>query len=178
MHNVGHCTFVAAEDIARARAIGATFEVSPYLWSPSPISDDIAAAVGPEVIKRVWPVRELIESGALVVPGSDWSVVPSVNPWIGIETLVTRQVPGGGGRFFGKTEAISFAAGHGSFHGQCRTPGAHVQPCRLHRRLACSPTSSSSIRIRTPFLSRKIHDTKVRMTFIAGEKVYDASRER
>jgi len=32
MHNVGHCTFVAPDDIARARSIGATLEVSPYLW--------------------------------------------------------------------------------------------------------------------------------------------------
>ena len=47
------------------------------------------------VIKRVWPVREMIASGALVVPGSDWSVVPSLSPWIGIETLVTREKPGG-----------------------------------------------------------------------------------
>src|SRR5262249_15136213 len=36
MHNVGHCTFVSKDDLARARAIGATFEVSPYLWAPSP----------------------------------------------------------------------------------------------------------------------------------------------
>ena len=93
MHNVGHCTFVAKEDIARARGIGATFEVSPYLWGPTPINDSIAAAVGQKLIARVWPVREMLEAGALVVPGSDWSVVPSVNPSIGIETLVTREKP-------------------------------------------------------------------------------------
>ena len=95
MHNVGHCTFVAKADIARARAIGATFEVSPYLWGPSPINDSITQAVGPHLIARVWPVREMLEARALVVPGSDWSVVPSVNPWIAIESLVTRERPGG-----------------------------------------------------------------------------------
>ena len=109
MHNPGHCTFVAKDDIARARAIGATFEVSPYLWGPSPINDAITAAVGDELIRRVWPVREMLDAGALVVPGSDWSVVPSVSPWIGVETLVTREIPGGSARSFGKGEAITLA---------------------------------------------------------------------
>ncbi len=36
LHDVGHCTFVAKEDIPRAREIGATYEVSPYLWGPTP----------------------------------------------------------------------------------------------------------------------------------------------
>ena len=31
-------------------------------------------------------------------PGSDWSVVPSVNPWSAVETLVTREEPGGSAR--------------------------------------------------------------------------------
>ncbi len=80
LHDVAHCTFVAKADVGRARALGAVFEVSPYLWFPSPINDDIIKAIGDERIDRVWPVRELIESGALVVPGSDWSVVPSASP--------------------------------------------------------------------------------------------------
>ncbi|MFD2501177.1 amidohydrolase family protein [Rhizorhabdus histidinilytica] len=93
MHEVGHLTFVNPADLARAKAIRATLEFSPYLWFPSPINDDIIKAIGEERIKRVWPVREGIDSGALVIAGSDWSVVPSANPWIGIETLVTRRAP-------------------------------------------------------------------------------------
>jgi predicted amidohydrolase YtcJ len=106
-HNVGHCTFVAAEDMVRGLDLGATFEMSPYLWSPSPISDSIASAVGEERVRRIWPVRDTIDSGSLVVPGSDWSVVPSVNPWIGIETLVTRELPGGSDKSFGKEQATT-----------------------------------------------------------------------
>jgi hypothetical protein len=45
-------------------------------------------------MQRWTPVKGAIDSGALVVPGSDWAVVPSVNPWIAIETLVTRLPPG------------------------------------------------------------------------------------
>ncbi len=106
-HDVGHCTFVAKEDLAMARRVGAAFEISPYLWDPSPINDDITKAVGEQRIRRVWPAREMIDAGALVVPGSDWAVVPSVNPWIAVETLVTRENPGGSARSFGKEQAIT-----------------------------------------------------------------------
>ncbi len=177
MHNVGHCTFVAADDIARARAIGATFEVSPYLWSPSPISDDIERAVGPEVSKRVWPVRELIESGALVVPGSDWSVVPSVDPWIGIETLVTREAPGGGQRSFGKGEAISVAQAIDLFTvNAARQERMTNQVGRIEAGLFADVIVVNQDPYAVP--ATHLHDTHVRMTFIAGEKVYDAMSHR
>ena len=44
LHELGHCTFVSQGDVPHARALGATFEVSPYLWGPSPINDDITKA--------------------------------------------------------------------------------------------------------------------------------------
>ncbi len=173
MHNVGHCTFVNPADIARARAIGATFEVSPYLWGPSPINDAITAAVGPEIIKRVWPVREMLDAGALVTPGSDWSVVPSVNPWIGIETLVTRQVAGGSTNTFGAAEAITLPEAMDLFT---------VNSARLERRadklgrLDPGYLADFIVVDRNPYdvPIAQVHDTKVRMTFIGGEKVFDA----
>lgn len=174
MHNVGHCTFVAKEDIARARGIGATFEVSPYLWGPTPINDDITAAVGREVIKRVWPVREMIEAGALVVPGSDWSVVPSVSPWIGLETLVTREKPGGSEQTFGKDESISLDQAMDLF-----TVNAAREEGKSDRigHLDTGMLADLIVVDRNPFEVpiRDVHATKVKMTFINGELVYDAS---
>ncbi len=70
MHNVGHVTFVAKEDIARARAIGATFEVSPYLWGPSPINDAITKAVDEELIARVCRDLALTSREAFGVPAT------------------------------------------------------------------------------------------------------------
>jgi predicted amidohydrolase YtcJ len=174
MHNVGHCTFVSKEDIARARGIEATFEVSPYLWGPTPINDSITAAVGTELIRRVWPVREMIDSGALVVPGSDWSVVPSVNPWVGIETLVTREMPGGSARSFGKAEAISVAEAMDLF-----TANAARQERTANQlgRLEVGMLADMIVVDQDPYAvaPTRLHDTHVRMTFIGGEKVYDAA---
>jgi len=174
MHNVGHCTFVAKDDIARARAIGATFAVSPYLWGPTPINDSIASAVGPEIIKRVWPVREMIDSGALVVAGSDWSVVPSVNPWIGIETLVTREVPGGSPTSFGKAEAITLDEAINLF-----TVNAAAQEGAGSRvgRIEVGMLADIIVVEQNPYdvPIARVHETKVDMTFIGGEKVFDVA---
>ncbi len=107
LHDIGHATFVHPDDYGRARAANAVMELSPYLWGPSPINDDISKAVGPERIMRVWPFRDLLDAGELVVAGSDWSVVPSVNPWPAIETMLTRERWGGSDDTFGKPQAIT-----------------------------------------------------------------------
>jgi hypothetical protein len=173
MHNVGHVTFVAKEDIARARAIGATFEVSPYLWGPSPINDAITTAVGEELITRVWPVREMLDAGAPVVPGSDWAVVPSVDPWVGIETLVTRQVPGGSPTSFGPAQAISVAEAIELF-----TTNAARQARKSDRLGRIEPGMQADLIVvdQNPYQVPRtsIHRTKVQLTFVGGEKVYEA----
>jgi len=176
LHNTGHCTFVAKEDISRARAMGATFEVSPYLWSPTPINDSITAAVGEERIKRVWPVREMIESGSLVVPGSDWAVVPSVNPWIGIETLVTRERPGGSQESFGKAEAIRLDQAADLFTiNSARQEGMADKVGRIEPGMLADVIVVDRNPFEVPIT--EVHLTKVKMTFIGGEKVFDASSQ-
>jgi predicted amidohydrolase YtcJ len=107
MHQIGHSTFIDPEDLPRFKVLNAAVEFSPYLWDPQPINDDITKAVGFPRMDRVWPIREGFVSGALVIAGSDWAVVPTPNPWIGIETAITRRNPGGSERSFGLGQAIS-----------------------------------------------------------------------
>jgi predicted amidohydrolase YtcJ len=174
MHNVGHCTFVAKADIARARAIGATFEVSPYLWGPSPINDSITQAVGPQLIARVWPVREMLEARALVVPGSDWSVVPSVNPWLAIESLVTRERPGGSPDSFGKAEAISLPQALELFtENAAEQEGVSDQVGRIEVGMLADVIVVDQNPYEVPVT--RVHNTRVKMTFVGGEKVFDAA---
>lgn len=107
IHHVGHATFVDPKDMPRFKALNTAVEFSPYLWDPQPINDDITSAIGEPRIDRVWPIKEGFAASALVVAGSDWAVVPTPNPWIGIETAITRRNPGGGARSFGVEEAIT-----------------------------------------------------------------------
>jgi len=172
LHNVGHCTFVAQSDILRARKIAATFEVSPYLWAPSPINDSITAAIGDDRMDRIWPVREMLEAGALVVPGSDWSVVPSVNPWIGIETLITRETPGdGSGKSFGKGEAITLDQAIAMYTiNSARHVGTAHKLGRIEEGMLADVIVVDQDPYEVPL--RDLHKTNVMMTIINGEIVY------
>jgi hypothetical protein len=172
LHEVGHCTFVAQGDLTLARAAGATYEVSPYLWGPTPINDDITKAVGAERISRVWPVREMIDAGALVVPGSDWAVVPSVNPWGAIETLVTRERPGGSADSFGKAEAITLREALDLF---TVNSARHLGTAHELGQIAPGMIADLIVVDQDPYQVpvRSLHKTTVLMTIINGEVVFE-----
>jgi predicted amidohydrolase YtcJ len=175
MHDVGHASFVNMDDLKRARSVGATIEMSPYIWYPNPIIPDIAKAVGPERMKRWIPVKDAIDSGALVVPGSDWAVVPSVNPWIAIETLVTRQKPGGGGEVLGEMERISLEQAFDLF-----TVNSALQMGNRSKTGSIEQGLLADVLVldRNPFKipATQIHQTKVRLVLINGEIVHRAAK--
>ncbi len=172
-HNVGHNSFVQMDDIARARDMFATFEFSPYIWYPTPIIGDIRAAVGEERMKRWIPVKDALDAGAQVVAGSDWSVVPSVNPWIAIETLVTRQVPGGGGEVLGAQERITLDQAIDIFTRQSaeQMNSGHATGTIETGKLADMIVLDRNI-FEVPITD--VHDTKVLMSFVGGDLVYQA----
>lgn len=177
MHEVGHNSFVKMSDIKRARGIQATLEMSPYIWYPNPIIPDIKKAIGPERMKRWIPVKDAIDAGALVVPGSDWSVVPSVNPWIAIETLVTRQKPGGGGEVLGAAERITLKQAIDMFTvNSAREMGDRAEEGTLEPGLWADFIVLDRNPFRIPIT--QVHATQVRMTVINGEVVYRAPVEQ
>jgi hypothetical protein len=173
LHEMSHNSFVQMDDIRRARSLGATFEMSPYIWFPNPIIPDIVRAVGEERMQRWIPVRDAMEAGALVVPGSDWPVVPNVNPWIGLETLVTRQAPGGIGEQLGAAERISLEQAVDMF-----TVNASRQFGNRHQTGSIETGMLADLVVidRNIFTIpvTDIHNTQVLMTFIEGELVYQA----
>jgi predicted amidohydrolase YtcJ len=172
-HDVGHNSFVQMSDIKRARALGATFEMSPYIWYPNPIIPDIAKAIGPERMKRWIPVKDAIDSGALVVPGSDWPVVPNVNPWIAIEGLVTRQKMGGGGEELGAAEKITLQQAFALFTANsAEQMGDRYRTGSIEKGLLADVVVLDRNPFKIPVT--QIHDTKVKMTLINGEVVYRA----
>ncbi|MGE5722837.1 MAG: amidohydrolase family protein [Sphingomonadales bacterium] len=109
----------------------------------------------------------------LVVLGSDWPVVPLVNPWIAIETLVTRQAPGGGGEVLGAQEQVTLQ-----------------QVTRLPARQMNFDVATGTIEKGKPadFIVldlnifeipiTDVHKTTVLRTFVGGEEVYATSADR
>ncbi|NVK44221.1 MAG: amidohydrolase [Oceanospirillaceae bacterium] len=94
-HELAHAEYIDAADLPRFTALGAVADFAPYIWYPSPIADAIQSAVG-ERARQAFPARDLIDSGARIVAGSDWpSAVADMNPWPGLEALITREDPYG-----------------------------------------------------------------------------------
>ncbi len=92
-HELAHAGYIDDADLPRFAQLNAVAELSPVIWYPSPIIDAVISAVG-ERGKRYWPMRTLVASRAPLAAGSDWpSVVPSMDPWSGVESMVTRSDP-------------------------------------------------------------------------------------
>ncbi len=92
-HELAHAGFIAPSDIPRFKRLNVVADLSPYLWHPSPINCSIVSALG-ERGEHYWPIRDLLEAGAPLLTGSDWpAAVPSMDPWIGLEAMVTRRDP-------------------------------------------------------------------------------------
>jgi predicted amidohydrolase YtcJ len=94
-----------------------------------------------------------------------------VNPWIAIETLVTRENPGGSARSFGKGEAISVKEAIQLFT---------VNSAR-HRHLegslgAIAPGMVADLVVlsKDPYEipARELHEINVITTYIGGEVVF------
>jgi hypothetical protein len=174
-HEIGHNTFIDPADLPRGNALGLTWEMSPYIWYPVPITDvDIRNAVGETMMERIWPIKDAVDTGANVVAGSDWSIVPSANPWLAIETMVTRQVPGGGGKTIAPSQRITLEQAMRIF----TENGAVLMGDRdLVGSLEVGMRADFVVTETNPFKVpiTQVHATKVKMTFVDGEKVFDAA---
>ena len=92
-HELAHAEFIDPEDIPRFASLNVAADFSPYIWFRSPIVDSVINAVG-ERGTRSFPARDLLNTRAQIVAGSDWpSAVPDINPWTGIEAMLTRADP-------------------------------------------------------------------------------------
>ena len=174
LHQVGHNNFTTKIDLARGRALGVTFEYSAYLYYLNGVTRVYLKAIGPQRFERYKPVRDTIDLGAIALEGSDWPVSPTPNPWIAIETLVTRKKPGGSdepalapGQAITVKEAIDLYTvnaarqfGHASQVGSI-TPGLLADLIVIDRNPFTVPITT-------------VHDTKVETVLINGEIVYEA----
>ena len=98
-HHMAHSMLVYPEDLPRFdfNRSNMITEVSPYqLWVPDPTANYTwPKLIGRDLFNQTFtPLKSLVDAGAVVTYGSDWDNVPSPNPWIGVEGMITRQYPG------------------------------------------------------------------------------------
>lgn len=94
-HEISHAGIMHADDIPRFGQLNAVPELAPILWYPVPgLAEAQSAVLGAQREEESFPIRTLIETGAAPAYGSDWpAVVPTPNPWPGVESMVTRRDP-------------------------------------------------------------------------------------
>lgn len=170
---IAHVVYVDPADVPRFARLGVVADASPYIWFPSMIQDSIANQLPEKTFARSFPCRELVDNGALLAAGSDWPVVPLPNPWLGLETLVTRANPDPSvsgelnpSQRLSLPEAIATftrnpakAAGLGDVTGAIK-PGLSADFIVLNQNLFHVEPG-------------QIHQTQVDSTYFQGRKVYD-----
>jgi predicted amidohydrolase YtcJ len=85
---VEHAQHLRREDIGRFAQLGVIASMQPY----HAIDDGRWAEkrIGPERIKTTYAFRSLLDQGAILAFGSDWTVAP-ISPILGIYAAVTRR---------------------------------------------------------------------------------------
>ncbi|MBS1721897.1 MAG: amidohydrolase [Armatimonadetes bacterium] len=86
---VEHAQHLTAADIPRFGKLGVIPSMQPYHKA-----DDgryCEEVIGTDRSKTSYAYKDLLDTGAQLTFGSDWSVV-SINPWLGIETAVTGKI--------------------------------------------------------------------------------------
>ncbi|MDC5839426.1 amidohydrolase [Vibrio europaeus] len=93
-HRIAHTAMIHPDDLPRIAENNVWAEFSPVFWYDMAAIRVIEQDIGEHrVNKYMYPVRPLVELGANVSIGTDWTVTP-VNPWVALETVVTRRGPG------------------------------------------------------------------------------------
>ena len=92
---LAHLSLIADDDVARFRRLGVVANMTP-LWSVDDPWETIFAPrlFGPERFRELYKTRTLLDSGVVLVWGSDWPVT-GVSPLDGLETAITHRYPGG-----------------------------------------------------------------------------------
>jgi predicted amidohydrolase YtcJ len=90
-HQIAHMNLIAPVDVPRLASLNVTADLCPPLWYPGTASAGHARAVGSKRYQQAWPIRSIVESGALAMAGSDWpTLFATPNPWPGLAGMITR----------------------------------------------------------------------------------------
>jgi predicted amidohydrolase YtcJ len=92
-HILAHIQLFDPADVPRFAELGVVASFQPlWAYEDSYIRDLTEPRLGPERSRWLYPMRSVMETGAIVAAGSDWSVT-SMNPLLAIETAIRRVNP-------------------------------------------------------------------------------------
>jgi hypothetical protein len=169
---IEHIESPNAKDIPRFGMLGVIASMQPLHATPNDnILNVWAGSIGPERAARAWPWHSILAGGATLAFGSDWPVV-TLNPWPGVQILLTRETPEGtppGGwlpqeRLTLEQAIQGYTMGGAIAARRAKTEGS-IEVGKLADVII---TSQNLFKIPT----NQIGKTKVMMTMVGGKTVY------
>ena len=92
-HHIAHLQLPDPADIPRLRQLGVIANIQPFWAQPDPMTETMTKPRVGARAARLYPIGDLIRSGAVLCLGSDWPV-STPNPFLEMEVAVTRRVVG------------------------------------------------------------------------------------
>ncbi|WP_019171673.1 amidohydrolase [Pseudaminobacter salicylatoxidans] len=174
-HQCAHSTILHGGNLKRFRDLNVTAEFSPVSWYPSKFVSGARSGYGPERLSRAYNIKGVLEAGGVAVIGTDWPVSP-LDPWIALETMVTRANPWGEGEGrFGEPISLSQAIDVMTKNGAWSMGIEHEAGS-----LEVGKSADIIVLDRNLFEVEpqgNIHSTRVDLTFMQGQLVHDRLNE-
>ena len=170
-HQCAHSTLLHPGNLKRFRELEVIAEFSPAAWYPTPFATGARSGYGQERLKRIYDFKGVLAAGGIAVMGTDWPVA-SIDPWLALETMVTRQNPWNQepdcfGEPISLEQALQVVTSNGSYAmglehltGSLEV-GKSADLIVLDRDLFAQPARNY------------IHRTQVQLTLVEGQPVYD-----
>lgn len=170
-HQCAHSTILHPGNLRRFRELEVIAEFSPAAWYPTPFASGARSGYGAERLKRIYDYKGVLAAGGIAVMGTDWPVA-SIDPWLALETMVTRQNPWNDdpacfGEPIGLEQALKVVT----------LNGAHAMGLEaLTGSIEAGKSADFIVLDRDLFAQPPrgyIHRTQVEQTFVEGRPVYD-----
>ena len=174
-HHLAHLQVVHPDDIPRFAALGATANMQPLWACNEPQMTELTIPyLGDRRSRWQYPWADLLNSGAMMAAGSDWSV-SSPNPLEGIHVAVNRRAPGDHeADVFLPEQRISLADAVGAYTaGSARVNGRDNDTGALRAGYLADLAVIDRDVFARP--DEEIADARVTATYVEGECVYRSS---
>jgi predicted amidohydrolase YtcJ len=173
-HHVAHLQLPDPSDIPRLRPLRVVANVQPFWACPDPATETLTRPRVGERADRLYPIGDVVRTGAVVAGGSDWPV-STPNVFQEMQVAVTRQVIGAGADapVLDASQRITLAQALAAF-----TRGsAYVNHDDQAGTIAEGKRADLAVLDRNPFAGsvHEIAETRVTTTIAAGRVVYDGS---
>ena len=170
-HQCAHSTILHPGNPKRFRELEVIAEFSPAAWYPTPFASGARSGYGAERLKRIYDYKGVLAAGGIAVMGTDWPVA-SIDPWLALETMITRQNP-----WNDDPACFSEPIGLEQALQVVTLNGAHAMGLEhLTGSIEAGKSADFIVLDRDLFAQPPrgyIHRTQVEQTFVEGRPVYD-----